>query len=247
MNSRRVLVTGGSRGIGAAVVKAFAAGGDRVAIHYRTSQILAEQLRDSLPGQGHLAVAADLCDPGAVRFAVDSAAERLGGLDVLVNNAADYVPHDILECSYDEWQQRWKRVVETNLTGTANVIWCAAQHMRAAGGGRIINISSRGAFRGMPDSPAYGASKAGLNSLGQSLAVALAPAGIAVTTVAPGPIDTELIRSSPFFSQMSSQSPFQRTGRGEEVASAVHWLASPDAEWASGGIVDLNGASYLRT
>jgi len=247
MNSRRVLVTGGSRGIGAAVVKAFATGGDRVAIHYRTSQILAEQLRDSLPGQGHLAVAADLCDPDAVRSAVDSAAERLGGLDVLVNNAADYVPHDILECSYDEWQQRWKRVADTNLTGTANVIWCAVQHMRAAGGGRIINISSRGAFRGMPDSPAYGASKAGLNSLGQSLAVALAPAGIAVTTVAPGPIDTELIRSSPFFSQMGSQSPFQRTGRADEIAAAVHWLASPHAEWASGGIVDLNGASYLRT
>ena len=246
-SSRRILVTGGSRGIGAAVVAAFAAGGDRVAIHYRTSRALAEELRDSLPGQGHLTVAADLRDPDAVRLAVDRAAEQLGGLDVLVNNAADYVPHDILQCSYDEWQQRWLRVIDTNLTGTANVIWCAVQHMRAAGGGRIINISSRGAFRGMPDSPAYGASKAGLNALGQSLAIALAPAGIAVTTVAPGPIDTDLIRSSPFFPQMTSQSPFQRTGRVEEVAAAVHWLASPRAEWASGGIIDLNGASYLRT
>lgn len=243
-------MTGASRGIGREVAMAFARGGDRVAIHHRDSAPLAEQLRDSLPGSGHLVVQADLADPEAVRTAVDGAAESLGGLDVLVNNAGRWGSHPVLETSYEQWQQQWRRILDTNLVGPANVIWCAVRHLRASEAGRIVNVSSRGAFRGEPDAPAYGASKAGLNALGQSLAIALAPYGIAVATVAPGFVETDMTNEhlkSARGTEVRAQSPFNRVARPDEIAAAVHWLASPEAEWASGTIVDLNGASYLRS
>jgi len=121
--------------------------------------------------------------------------------------------------------------------------------MTPQGGGRIINVSSRGAFRGEPRQPAYGASKAGLNAFGQSLARALAPHGIAVTTVAPGYVETDMAAThlaGPSGDQIRAQSPFGRVADAHEVAAAVLYLASPAAEWASGTIIDLNGASYLR-
>ncbi|RLK11919.1 NAD(P)-dependent dehydrogenase (short-subunit alcohol dehydrogenase family) [Micromonospora sp. M71_S20] len=253
VTSRAVLVTGASRGIGRAVATAFAAGGDRVAIHHRDSAELAERLRAELPGEGHVVVRADLTDPDAVRAMVDEAAGLLGGLDVLVNNAGVYgerdAPHPVFGASYEQWRAQWRQVLETNLTGAGNVIWCAAQHMRDRGG-RIVNVSSRGAFRGEPEQPAYGASKAGLNALGQSLAVALAPYGITIATVAPGFVETDMTTghlSGERGAAIRAQSPFNRVARPEEIAAAVHWLASPQAEWASGTIVDLNGASYLRS
>jgi NAD(P)-dependent dehydrogenase (short-subunit alcohol dehydrogenase family) len=250
VTGRGVLVTGASRGIGRAVAEAFARGGDRVAVHHRDSVALAERLRDSLPGDGHVVVRADLTDAVAVRAAVDEAADQLGGLDVLVNNAGVFTPHPIFETSYEQWQQQWRRTLDTNLLGAANAIWCAARHMRERGGGRIVNVSSRGAFRGEPGQPAYGASKAGLNALGQSLAVALAPYGIAVATVAPGFVETDMTNEHlrpPRGEAIRAQSPFNRVARPEEIAAAVHWLASPEAQWASGAILDLNGASYLRS
>ncbi|WP_406105394.1 SDR family NAD(P)-dependent oxidoreductase [Micromonospora globbae] len=253
MTSRAVLVTGGSRGIGRAVVRAFAAGGDRVAIHHRDSAKLADELRAELPGEGHVVVRADLADPDAVKAMVDEAAGLLGGLDVLVNNAGVFgpadPPHPVFGSSYEQWRQRWREVLDTNLLGAANAAWCAAQHMRDRGG-RIVNVSSRGAFRGEPANPAYGASKAGMNAMAQSLAVALAPYGIAVATVAPGFVETDMTNEhlkAERGAAVRTQSPFNRVARPEEIAAAVHWLASPEAEWASGTIVDLNGASYLRT
>lgn len=250
MTRRAVLVTGASRGIGRAIATAFAAGGDRVAIHHRDSAALAKQLRDALPGDGHVVVQADLADPDAVRATIDAAADQLGGLDVLVNNAGVFTPHGIFDTSYEQWQLHWRRTLDTNLLGAANAVWCAARYMRERGGGRIVNVSSRGAFRGEPGQPAYGASKAGLNALGQSLAVALAPYGIAVATVAPGFVETDMTNEhlkAPRGDEIRAQSPFGRVARVEEVAAAVHWLASPEAEWASGAILDLNGASYLRS
>jgi 3-oxoacyl-[acyl-carrier protein] reductase len=246
---RAVLVTGASRGIGRAVATAFAENGDRVAIHHRNSAELADQLREALPGKGHLTVQADLADPVAVQQMVDAAAEGLDGLDILVNNAGVYTSHPIVETSYEAWQRHWRLTLDANLVGAANAAWCAVRHMRERGGGRIINVSSRGAFRGEPDSPAYGASKAGLNALGQSLAIALAPHGIAVATVAPGFVETDMTNEhlkSPRGAGIRAQRPFGRVGRAEEIAAAVLWLASAEAEWASGAILDLNGASYLR-
>ena len=187
-----MLVTGASRGIGRAIATAFAGLGDRVAVHHRDSAPRAAAVVAGLPGSGHAAVQADLADPEAVRRAVDAACAALGGLDVLVNNAGVFTPHPITEVSYAEWQAAWQATLGVNLVGAANVTWCAVQHMIAGGGGRIVNVSSRGAFRGEPGQPAYGASKAGLNAFGQSLARALAPYGIAVASVAPGYVDTDM-------------------------------------------------------
>jgi NAD(P)-dependent dehydrogenase (short-subunit alcohol dehydrogenase family) len=246
---RAVLVTGGSRGIGAAISRAFAERGDRVAVHYRESAARAERLREELPGDGHLAVRADMADPDAVRAMVDEAAARLGGLDVLVNNAGVYLPHPVLETTYEQWQRAWRETLGVNLTGAANAAWCAARHMAAGSGGRIVNVGSRGAYRGEPSSPAYGASKAGLHALGQSLAVALAPYGICVASVAPGFVQTDMaaaLLGSPAGDEIRAQSPFRRVALPGEVAAAVVYLASPEAGWASGAVLDLNGASYLR-
>jgi 3-oxoacyl-[acyl-carrier protein] reductase len=247
---RAVLVTGASRGIGRAVAQAFAEQGDRVAIHHRGSADLAAGLRAALPGSGHAVVRADLADPDAVRRMVDLASELLGGLDVLVNNAGVFVGHPITETSYEQWQAAWAQTLGVNLIGAANVTWCAVRHLLARGGGRIINVSSRGAFRGEPRQPAYGASKAGLNAFGQSLARALGPYGIAVATVAPGFVETDMAAGhlgGARGAEIRAQSPFGRVATPREVAAAVVYLASPQAEWASGAVLDLNGASYLRT
>ena len=211
-------------------------------------------VRDSLPGNGHVVVRADLADAEAVRSMVDDAAGRLGGLDVLVNNAGVYLAHSVLDGSYEQWQQGWRDTLGVNLIGAANVTWCAVRHMVARGdgtsGGRIVNVGSRGAFRGEPTHPAYGASKAGLHALGQSLAVALAPHGITVASVAPGYVETDMTSeelATLAGDAIRAQSPFNRVATAEEIADAVVYLASPRAEWASGAILDLNGASYLRS
>jgi 3-oxoacyl-[acyl-carrier protein] reductase len=249
VSERAILVTGAGRGIGRAIAEVFAEHGDRVAIHYGQSAALAAEVLAGLPGSGHAAVQADLADPQAVRAMVDRAAEALGGLDVLVNNAGIFIPHPITGTSYEQWQAAWQATLGVNLVGAANVTWCAVQHMIARGGGRVINVSSRGAFRGEPGQPAYGASKAGLNAFGQSLARALAPHGIAVATVAPGYVETAMAArdlTGPAGDQIRAQSPFGRVAWAGEIAAAVLYLASPEAEWASGTILDLNGASYLR-
>jgi len=246
---RAVLVTGASRGIGAAVAHAFAAEGDRVAVHYGARRAQAEEVAAALPGAGHVVVGADLADPDAVRAMVDEAAAGLGGLDVLVNNAGIFEPHPITETTYEEWQDGWRRTLGVNLVGAANATWCAVQHMVRDGGGRVVNVASRGAFRGEPGQPAYGASKAGMIAMGQSLARALAPHGIAVLSVAPGFTSTDMAAeelAGPGGDARRAESPFGRVATPEEVAAAVLFLASPAAEFASGAVLDVNGASYLR-
>ena len=238
--SRSVLVTGSSRGIGAAIAQAFAGAGDRVAVHYATARETAEETLAALPGSGHVLVGGDLGDPSAVAALVD-------GVDVLVNNAGIFVPHPILDVDYDAWQEAWSRTIAVNLLGPANASWCAVRHLRS--GGRIVNVSSRGAFRGEPKQPAYGASKAGLVALGQSLARSLGPVGISVTTVAPGYTETDMAAETlagPRGAAIRAESPLGRVARASEVAAAVLYLASAEAEMASGAVLDLNGASYLR-
>jgi 3-oxoacyl-[acyl-carrier protein] reductase len=244
---RAVLVTGASRGIGAAVALGFARAGDRVAVHYGSSREQAEAVAASLPGDGHVVVGADLGDPEAVRAMVEEAAAALGGIDVLVNNAGMFEPHPITETTYEEWQSSWRRTLDVNLVGAANATWCAVRHMGR--GGRIINVASRGAFRGEPGQPAYGASKAGMIAFGQSLAKALGPRGIAVTSVAPGFTETEMaahMLEGEEGAMRRAESPFDRVATPDDVAAVVLFLASPEAEWTSGTVVDANGASYLR-
>jgi NAD(P)-dependent dehydrogenase (short-subunit alcohol dehydrogenase family) len=180
---------------------------------------------------------------------VEQTATALGGLDVLVNNAGVSILHDITDGDFEAWRAAWDRTLAVNLSGPAYVTYWAVQQMLGKGG-RIINISSRGAFRGEPDQPAYGASKAGLNAFGQSLAKALGKHGIAVMTIAPGWVATDMSNQElkrPRGAEILSQSPFGRIARPEEVAAAAVFFASPEAEFVSGAVLDINGASYLRT
>jgi len=156
--------------------------------------------------------------------------------------------HPIDKSSYDDWQMGWNQILGTNLLGPANISYHAAQMMIRQGQGRIINVSSRGAYRGEPEQPAYGASKAGLNALTQSLAQRLAPYGIFVGGVAPGFVETEMARDRLLGEpgdKIRNQSPMNRVAQPSEVAQAV-LLMSAANEWMTGGIWDINGASYLR-
>jgi 3-oxoacyl-[acyl-carrier protein] reductase len=246
--SRAVLVTGASRGIGAAVAQAFAAQGDRVALHYGRNREKAEAVAAALPGEDHAVVGAELADPEQVRAMVEQAAAALGAIDVLVNNAGIFDPaHPIDDSTYEDWQRAWSDTLAINLTGAANAAFCALPHMGR--GGRMIFVASRGAFRGEPRHPAYGASKAGMISLAQSLARRLGPRGIAVSTVAPGFTETDMAADALAGEEgerRRAESPLGRVARPEEVAAAVRYLASPEAEMASGTVIDVNGASFLR-
>lgn len=245
-----VLITGASRGIGRTCAMMFAEKGARVAVHYNRNETAAQNTLDALQGEEHLLVQADIADPEAVKRMVDTVVLEIGRIDVLVNNAGIYEDHPLEDVSYEEWQAQWERILRANLIGAANAIYCAAQHMMATGGGRIVNVSSRGAFRGEPTAPAYGASKAGMNAMGQSLAKALAPHNIFVTTVAPGFVETDMaadFMAGPEGDAIRSQSPLGRIAKPEDVAYTVLFLASEGAEFLTGTIVDVNGASYLRS
>ena len=248
--NKTVLVTGGTRGIGKAIAFAFAKKGARVAVLFRSDQVSADKTLAELEGNAHLAIKADVTDADQVKKALDDVIEGFDRLDIVVNNAGIGVYHPLPTTNYEDWQQAWKKTIDANLIGPANICFCAAKHMIDQGGGRIVNITSRGAFRGEPNKAAYGASKAGLNSLSQSLAVALAENKIFVGAVAPGFVNTELTAdrlNGPEGAEIKAQSPFNRVAEPEEVAHAVLFLASEGAEFSTGTIIDVNGASYLRS
>ncbi len=248
--NKNVLVTGASRGIGRAIAHTFAESGARVAVHYHQNRQAAEQTLAGLPGGPHQLVQADVSVPESVRKMVDEVIREMGTIDVLVNNAGIYGRYPVVDLTYEEWQGIWERTIRTNLMGPANISFCVAQHMRDHGGGKIVNVSSRGAFRGEPNAPDYGASKAGLNALSQSMAKALAPYKIFVYVVAPGFVETEMSSrelSGPTGDEIRSQSPLGRVASPEEVARTVVFLASEGTDYLTGCIVDINGASYLRS
>ena len=246
---RRVVVTGGAGGIGRAVCAAFAALGDHVAVVHRpASAERAGAVLADLPGSGHAAVPGEVSDATGAQSLAGDAAAALGGIDVLVNNAAVAVSHPPLSTSPEDWAAAWEQLVAVNLLGPANLTHAALPWLRESAAGRVVNVSSRGAYRGEPDMPAYGATKAALNSFTQSMAAALGPVGITVSAVAPGFVDTGMARweSSPAAVRdaITAQSPLGRVARAEEVAEAVLYLAG--APWASGSVLDLNGASWFR-
>ncbi len=247
---KTVLVTGASRGIGKAIAQQFAQNGATVAVHYNANRAAAEETLASLNGSGHRIYQADIADPNAVKSLVDAVAVDLAGIDILINNAGVYTDHPIASVSYEEWQSQWAATIGTNLIGAANLCYCAAQLMIKHGGGKIVNVSSRGAFRGEPSAPAYGASKAGMNSMGQSLALALAPHNISVVTVAPGWVDTDMAKDFLEGARgegIRNQSPLKRVATPDEIASVVVFFASDEAFFSTGAVIDVNGASYLRT
>lgn len=246
------LVTGASRGIGRAIAVALSARGDRVAVHYGHDRSAAAETLALLEGEGHLLVGGDLSDPATAERIVDDVLAGFGRIDVLVNNAAlapdASTSHPIATVDYATWHRTWQRMVEIDLQAPAFLV--ARSLIERGLPGAIVNVGSRGAFRDEPEFPAYGAAKAGLHAMGQSLAVALAPHGIAVTSVAPGFVGTDRQQQKlrgAGGDGIREQSPFGRVATPEEVADAVVYLSAPNAQWASGAVLDLNGASHLRT
>lgn len=244
------LVTGASRGIGRSIAQKLAQQGARIAIHYNQDRQAAEETLGSLVGHGHQTFQANVADPKSVEEMLGALIKDLGGLQIVVNNAAINEWQPMLRVDYEVWNDVWQRTLDTNLVGPSNIMFWAARHMKDNGGGQIVNVSSRGAFRGAPKSPAYASSKAALNIMSQSLAQALAPDNIFVYVVAPGFVETDMsasILASPRGEAIRAQSPLNRVGKPEEVAAIVAFLASGEADFATGSIIDVNGASYLRT
>ncbi|MBA4138791.1 MAG: 3-oxoacyl-ACP reductase [Opitutus sp.] len=249
-NSPVVLVTGGSRGIGRGIAQHLARRDARVALHYANNSAAAHETLASLAGDGHALFAADVADPAACEKLIADVLAHFGRLDVLINNAGVYEDDAIKAASYADWQRVWRRTLDTNLVGPANLTYLAVQHMRARRSGRIVNITSRAAFRGELTAQSYAASKAGLNILGQSLAQALAPDNIHVFTIAPGWIDTDMATASltgPNAAQVLAQHPLGRVGTADELGATAAWLALEAPANLTGCIIDANGASYLRT
>lgn len=171
---------------------------------------------------------------------------NIGDINIVVNNAAVVQQHEFDSLEYEDWGKIWEETIGANLMGPAYLMFLTSKNMQKNDGGKFINISSRGAFRGEPKAAAYGASKAGLNALGQSMAQALAKDNIFVYTLAPGFVETERVKNL-IDDEVKAQSPLNRVAKPEEVAQTAIWLASDGNDFLTGSIIDINGASYLRS
>jgi len=244
-----VLITGGSRGIGRAITKAFAFQKAQCVINYRNDSAAALGIMQELGSENHRAIRADISIPEEAEQLIKTVIAEKGKIDILINNAGTGSHHPIDGISFSEWQQHWDRILKLNLLAGSNLSYLVGQHMMQRKEGKIINVTSRGAFRGEPLQPAYGASKAAMNSLTQSLAFSLAPFNIFVGAVAPGFVETDMAKErleGPRGDGIRGQSPMNRVAQPEEVAQAVILMASSPI-WMTGGIFDVNGASYFRT
>jgi len=244
---QRALVTGATGGIGEAIARRLAEEGARVGLHTYSRAEEADELADKLPGE-HEVLHVDLMQETGPEELIDRVQTRWGGLEVLVNNAGRFVEHPPDEVSYARWREDFERTLALNLKAPAHLSFLAQDEL-ADGQGAIVNVSSRGAYRGEPDAPAYGASKAGLSSLTGSLARKLGEQGIRVAAVAPGFVRTPMVEQVLEGEQgdaIRAQSPMDRVARPEEIAAAVAFLASEECPFTTGAVLDVNGASYLR-
>ena len=249
-NHKSVLITGASRGIGKATAIAFAEKGAKIGINFRKNVEEEKKTLSELPGEGHQLFQADISEKKNCQKLIDDFVTEFGQIDVLVNNAGISIFHEIDKVDFDHWTHAWEETFKTNLFAAANMTYWAAQAMMKSGGGRIVNVSSRGAFRGEPTKPAYGASKVAINAMTQSLAKKLAPYHIYLGVVAPGFTETEMAAETLTPAERENllrESPFKRMATPQEVAHAILFLASDGAEYSSGTIIDVNGASYLRS
>ncbi len=248
LSGKSVLVTGASRGIGAAIARGFAQSGARVAVHYGRQHEAAERLAAEL-GSGAEVFGADLATPANADALWAAVAARFGRIDVLVNNAGIAIGSP-LESDTSGWIADWEATHAVNLTASAVLCRAAVSHFAAAGGGRIVNIASRAAFRGdTPDYMAYAASKAGLVALTRSIARGFGKQGIVAFVVAPGFTRTEMAQD--FIDQYGEDYALNdialpRLTEPADVAPTVVFLASGLADHATGSVIDINAGSYMR-
>ena len=227
--SRTVLITGGNRGIGLALARSFAAGGDKVAITYRSGE----------PPEGLFGVRCDVTDPEAAERAVAEVEAQFGPVQVLVANAG--ITRDGMAPMMRE--EDFEDVIRTNLVGAFRMARLVARSMIGAKWGRIVFVSSVMGFLGSPGQSNYAASKSGMLGLTRSLAWELGSRNITVNMVAPGLIETDMIQAvkDKRREQLLSQTPLRRTGRPEEVAEAVRFLAGDGASYVTGAALAVGG------
>ncbi|MGD2206040.1 MAG: SDR family oxidoreductase [Anaerolineae bacterium] len=237
LKDKRVLITGGAGGIGAATVRRFLEEGARVAVLDR-DEAACERLTAELPALSGTLLA-DVTDPGDVARAFAELDDLLGGLDVLINNAGISIRHNFLEITPAEW----RRVIDVNLNGVFFVAQVAARRMVAAGGGVILNMGSTNGLMGYPYYAAYNASKSGVIELTRSMALELAPA-VRVNAVCPGWILTPM-QAAEYTPEMqrafAAKIPLNRLGTPEDVAALFAFLASDDAAWITGQTFVVDG------
>jgi len=242
LKAKTALVTGGGRGIGEAICRAFAAQGARVAVA-DIDPAAADATVGVLPGDEGLAVEMDVASTDSVRKGVERAISCFGHLDILVNNAGFVTYTTVDDCS----EEVWDRILAVNLKGTFFCAQAAAGHMKDRGSGTIINMSSLAAKNGgLAAGPPYAAAKAGVLTLTITLARALAPHGIRVNGIAPGIIDTQMTRGlSPDHAELARQIPLGEKGTPEDVAHCALFLASEEARHITGEIIDVNGGLFM--
>ncbi|HZZ65079.1 MAG TPA: SDR family NAD(P)-dependent oxidoreductase [Candidatus Baltobacteraceae bacterium] len=242
-----VFVSGGSRGIGAALVRELHAQGHRTVFTYERDKAAADRLCAQLQ-ERVWALRCDLSDYDALPAVVESAKNRLGTIDTLVNNAGIFADNPFFANTYERWRAGWERTFSVNLFGTAHLTYLLLQHMRQAGGGRIINVASRAAHRGELQYADYGASKAGLVNFTKSIARSCGQYNIISIAIAPGFVETDMaaeeleVRGD----EIESEIPLGRVGSASEVAAVIAFFACGRGDYATGSTIDLNGASYVR-
>jgi len=232
----RILVTGGSRGIGRAIVEAFATHGARTAFTYRSSADVAESLKEKVNG---LAFQCDASDFEAAQATVSAMIEQWGGIDILVNNAGIARDGMIMRMSESDWDV----VITTNLKSVFNYSRAASHTMMRQRFGRIINISSVIGLTGNAGQANYAASKSGMTGLSKSLAKELGPRGVTVNVIAPGYVETDMTDAIPekIKERLLNIIPVRRTAKPEEIAASVLFLASEDASYITGQVIGVDG------